>query len=85
MYCLIQIVSVFTNSNGPLAIGIDQASLRNENGNKCLQTNPSEETDNNFEPTDKQNFDCAITTPPTVSPDDQKMYQDLLVSFVCSI
>uniref|UniRef100_A0A8C5RHL7 STIL centriolar assembly protein n=1 Tax=Laticauda laticaudata TaxID=8630 RepID=A0A8C5RHL7_LATLA len=64
--------------NGPLAIGIDQTSLRNENGNKCLQTSLSEGTDNNFEPTDKQNFECTITTPPNVSPDDQKMYQDLL-------
>uniref|UniRef100_A0A8C6XJK0 STIL centriolar assembly protein n=1 Tax=Naja naja TaxID=35670 RepID=A0A8C6XJK0_NAJNA len=64
--------------NGPLAIGIDQTSLRNENGNKCLQNSLSEGTDNNFEPTDKQNFECTITTPPNVSPDDQKMYQDLL-------
>ncbi|XP_070601922.1 SCL-interrupting locus protein isoform X1 [Erythrolamprus reginae] len=64
--------------NGPLARGIDQASLWNENGNKCLQTSPSEGTDNSFEPSDKHNFDSAITTPPNVSLNDQKMYQDLL-------
>ncbi|XP_015668035.1 SCL-interrupting locus protein [Protobothrops mucrosquamatus] len=64
--------------NGPLATGIDQASLQNENGNKCFQRSTVEGTDNNFEPTDKQNFECPITTPPNVSPDDQKIYHDIL-------
>ncbi|KAK9404279.1 SCL-interrupting locus protein [Crotalus adamanteus] len=64
--------------NGPLATGIDQASLQNENGNKCFQRSTLEGTDNNLEPTDKQNFECPITTPPNVSPDDQKIYQDIL-------
>ncbi|XP_063153967.1 SCL-interrupting locus protein [Candoia aspera] len=64
--------------NGPLATGMDRASLQNENGNQCLQARPSEGTDNNLDPTDEQNFECIITSPPNVLPDDQKIYQDIL-------
>ncbi|KAM6455734.1 SCL-interrupting locus protein isoform 1-T1 [Liasis olivaceus] len=64
--------------NGPLDTGMDRASRQNENGNKCLQTRRSEGTDNNLEPTDEQNFECGITAPANVSPDDQKIYQDIL-------
>ncbi|XP_042321162.1 SCL-interrupting locus protein [Sceloporus undulatus] len=63
---------------GPAATGIAQTSLLNESVSMCLQSRPSEGTDNHLAAINEQNIEKVMNTLPNVPLDDQKFYQDIL-------
>ncbi|KAH0618639.1 hypothetical protein JD844_018028 [Phrynosoma platyrhinos] len=63
---------------GPAAGGVAQTALLNESVSMCLQSRPSERTDNHLAAINEQNIEKVMTTLPNVPLDDQKFYQDIL-------
>nr|XP_056701139.1 SCL-interrupting locus protein [Euleptes europaea] len=61
-----------------VATGMTSASILSENVGVCLQTRPLEGTDGHSVAINEQNVEHAISSPPSVPPDDQKFYQDIL-------
>nr|XP_060629444.1 SCL-interrupting locus protein [Anolis sagrei ordinatus] len=63
---------------GPAPSGIAQTSLLNESVSMCMQPRSSEGTVNHLVTINEQNTEKVVTHLPTVPPDDQKFYQDIL-------
>lgn len=53
----------------------------NESVSMCMQTSPSERADSHLVAVNEQNIEHVITYLPNAPPDDQKFYQDILVSY----
>ncbi|XP_015279730.1 PREDICTED: SCL-interrupting locus protein [Gekko japonicus] len=62
----------------PVATGVAPSSVHSENVAKCLQTKSLEGTDDHSVAINEQNFEHAISPPPSVPPDDQKFYRNIL-------
>uniref|UniRef100_H9GAR8 STIL centriolar assembly protein n=1 Tax=Anolis carolinensis TaxID=28377 RepID=H9GAR8_ANOCA len=67
--------------SGPGPSGMAQTSLLNESVSMCMQPRSSEGIGNHLVTINEQNAEKVVTHLPTVPPDDQKFYQDILVSF----